>query len=80
MCGVTLRDRKRTAELVDCLVVSVDEVVCHGRLRWYGHVEHKDKSDWVSECRELQVEVTKSKGSGRKTWYKCVKVDIKRQG
>jgi len=34
MCGVTLRDRRRTAELMDCLgVVSVEEVVCCGSLR-----------------------------------------------
>jgi len=37
MCGVALRDRKRTAELIDCLgVVSVEEVVNRGRIRWYG--------------------------------------------
>jgi len=29
--GMTLRDRKRTAELMECLaVVSVEEVVSHG--------------------------------------------------
>jgi len=66
MSGVTLRDRKQTAELMDCLeVVSVEEVVCCRRLRWYGHVERKDMSDCVSACRELQVEGTKSKGRGR---------------
>jgi len=31
-----------------------------GRLRW--HVERKDKSDWLSTYRELQVEGTKSEG------------------
>jgi len=29
-------------------------------------------------CKELQVEGTKSKGRGRKTWNQCVKVDMKR--
>jgi len=51
MFGVTLRDRKRTAELLDCLgVVSVDEMVIYRRLRLrlYRHVEGKDNSDWVS--------------------------------
>jgi len=56
MSGVTLRDRKCTAELMDCLVVvSVEEVVCRGRLRLYGHVERKDMKDRVSACRELQT-------------------------
>jgi len=35
------------------------------RLRLYRHVEGKNKSDWVSACRELQVE---GKFRGRKTW------------
>jgi len=25
------------------------------RLRWYGHVEGKDTSDWVSLCIELHT-------------------------
>jgi len=47
--------------LIDSLgVVSVEEVVSHGR--WYKHVERKDKSDWVSTCTESQVERSKCKG------------------
>jgi len=65
MYGVTLRDRKRTAELMDCLgVVIVDKVVSRRRLRQYEHVEGKDMSDWVSACRELQVEGSKGKVRG----------------
>jgi len=30
----------------------VEEVVSRRRLRWYGHVERKDKSDWVYACKE----------------------------
>jgi len=30
--------------------------------------------------KELQVEGTKSKGRGRKTWNECGKVDMKRLG
>ena len=26
------------------------EVVRCGRLRWFGHVEHKSGDDWVSAC------------------------------
>jgi len=53
---------------MECLgVVSVEEVVSHGRLRWYEHVECKDTSDWISACRELQVEEPKGKARGRKT-------------
>ena len=39
-----------------------------GRLRWFGHVERKDKEDWVSACRDMKVEGSKDRGRGRKTW------------
>jgi len=56
MCGVSLRDRKSSAELLSRLgLVSVSEVVEKNRLRWFGHVERKDVEDWVSRCRKLEV-------------------------
>ena len=40
MCGVSLKDRKRSVDLYSHLgVESVAEVVRHGRLRWFGHEE-----------------------------------------
>ena len=37
MCGVSLKDRKRSQELLDCLdIVGVSEWVKRGRLRWFG--------------------------------------------
>jgi len=38
------------------------------------------ESDWVSACWELQFELTKTKGRGRKTWNECVKVVLKMLG
>ena len=56
MCGVTLRDIKSSEELRQKLsVVSVSDVVRQGRLKWFGHVEHKDADDWVSACRNMVV-------------------------
>jgi len=43
-------------ELIGCLgIVSVEEVVRHGRLIWHEHVDRKDTSDSVSVCKVLQV-------------------------
>ena len=40
--GLVLKDRKRSVDLYSLLgVESVAEVVRRGRLRWFGHVEHK---------------------------------------
>jgi len=37
-------------------------------------------SDWVSACRELQVEGTKGKARVRTAWNECLKVEMKRLG
>jgi len=48
MCAVTLKDRVRYAELMVWLGIEcVEEVVSHGRLRWYRHIERRDRNDWV---------------------------------
>ena len=36
-------------------VQSMDEVVWRGRLRWFGHVERKNRDDWVSASRSVVV-------------------------
>ena len=56
MCGVSLKDRKRSVDLYSLLgVQSVDVVVRRSRLRWFGHVERKSGDDWVSACRNVVV-------------------------
>ena len=82
MCRVLLKDRKRSVDLYILLgVQSVAEVVRQGRLR-FGHVEHKNGSDWVSACRNVVVAGVRCVGRGRKrkTWYECVKDDMKELG
>ena len=40
MCGVSLKDKIFSVELLDRLGVEcVSDVVQRGRLRWFGHVE-----------------------------------------
>ena len=47
MCDVTLKDRKSNVELRNMLgIESISEVMCGGRLRWFGHVERI----WVGSC------------------------------
>ena len=65
------RDRERSVDLYSLLgVQSMDEVV-----RWFGHVEPKSGDDWVLACRN--VVVVRCASRGRKTWYECVKEDMK---
>ena len=53
MCDVSVKDRKRMYGLSG--VPSDAEVVRRGRLKWFGHVEHKNGDDWVSACRNVVV-------------------------
>ena len=66
MRGVKQSDRKASVELLSRLdIESVSVVVRRGRLRWFGHVEHRQPDDWVSACRHIVVESVKGRGRGR---------------
>ena len=73
---VSVKDRKRSEALYSLLGVQrVAEVVRHGRLRWFGHVDRKSGDDWVSACRNVEV-VGENRGRGRKIWRECVEGDM----
>ena len=56
MCGVSLKDRKLSVDLYSLLSIqNVADVVRHGRLRWFGHLERRSVNDWVSACRKVEV-------------------------
>ena len=40
-------------------------------------MERKSGDDWVSACRNVVVAGVRCAGRGRKTWYECVKDDMK---
>ena len=81
MCGVSLKDKVSSEELLSRLgVESVYDIVRRGRLRWFGHVERKPNEDWVKRCQSLEVAGKAGRGRGRKTWLECVKHDMKDLG
>ena len=51
-----------------------------GRLSWFGHVEWKEVDDWVSACRNLEVEGSRGKGRPRMTWRARLGGDMKDVG
>jgi len=56
----TLKDRIRSVEVIDRLgAMYVEEVMGPGRPRWYGLTDQKDKRNWVAACRVIEVEETK---------------------
>ena len=59
MCNVKLKDRKSSSELQSCLgLESVREIMQHGRLQWFGHVEQMENHELVKRIRDLDVEDT----------------------
>ena len=68
MCGVTLRYKVPTVELRRRLgIEGVVEVMRCGRSRWFGHVKRKEKDDWVSACRNLEVAGSRDRGRPKMT-------------
>ena len=54
MCRVSLKDRRHSVNLYSLLgMQNVADVVRHGRLRWFNHLERRSVDDWVSACRWL---------------------------
>ena len=50
------------------------------RLRWFGHVERKDNSDWVKRCITWEVEGIRQRGRPKKTWWDCVRDEVESLG
>ena len=79
MCGVSLKDRKRSQDLCNLLSINCNaDVVRRGRLKWFGHLERKSVHDLVSSYRRLMMEG--ARGGSRKTWERCVKDDMELLG
>ena len=81
MCGVFLKDRKRSDELLSHLGIEcVENKIQRARLRWFGHVERKEENDWVKKCTRMKVTGVVERGALRKTLRSCVKKDMEAMG
>jgi hypothetical protein len=92
MCGVSLKDRRRSEDLLKLMgIVGIEEVMDRSGLRWLGHVERKDDFDWVSGCTQMVVEGEAGRGRPNFTWQErmnglmgdrklCVEMAVDRDG
>jgi len=67
MCVVKLNERKKNKELVE----PVSLIIKKSRLRWFGHIEHKDDNDWVKRCITWETEGIRQRAHQKKTWWDC---------
>ena len=77
MCGVRLRDRKRSEVLMQMLELDVDVVtlVRRARLRWYGHVLRRDEESGIKRTLGFEVEGNRGRGRPRLSWREQVDKD-----
>ena len=77
MCSVTLKDRKPSAELRECLSLdSIRNCIRRGKLRLFGHVERCSDYSVVKKYRDIVVEGKQRKGIPRKSWYHNMNSDL----
>ena len=81
-CGVRLGDRVSTDVPWDRVgvVVTIKGFRLQRRLRWYGHVIHRDVSSQIREVMEHEIPGKRKKGRPRKSWEECIKKDLERYG
>ena len=78
MMGVSLKDKMRSEDIRrHASVEDIHKVMRRNRLRWYGHVQRKDDSDWVKRCMNFEFDGTRGAGRPRNTWKVTVKEDMK---
>ena len=78
MCGTSLREKKSSAEPRERIgMEAIGSVLKRNRLKWFGHVERKDKKDWARKCMCMEVEGARPRERPRKTWMEVVRNDMK---
>jgi hypothetical protein len=78
MCGVKLRDRKSSSELMSMVRLSEDIVtlVRKSKLRWYGHVMRRDEGVWIRRVLEFEVAGEIGRGRPPMGWKEQVEKDM----
>ena len=49
-------------------------------LRWFGHVEHKDDTDWVKRCMTMKIEGIRKRGRQKKIRWDSIYDDVESWG
>ena len=75
--GVLRGDHMRNNEIRRILhLVPVDEVMCSGRLRWFGQVQTRDENTVTCRVVDLAIPGTRRRGRPKKTWHQQVNEDM----
>ena len=53
---------------------AIGGVLRRNRLRGFGHVEKKEKKDWVRTCMYMEVEGQGQEGGQERPGWKCLRI------
>ena len=86
MCGVQLKDRKRSTDLMFMLGLNaaIDQLAMASSVRWYGDVLRREDGHVLRRALDFEVEGQRKKERLMKTWKKqaeeeSVKVGLRRE-
>ena len=82
MCGVQLKDRKRSMDLMSmlCLKETIDQLAMANSVHWYGHALKREDSHVMRRALDIEVEGQRKKGRPRRTWKKQVEEESMKVG
>ena len=79
MLRVRWQDRITNEEVKRrCVVENLEHRLRKMRLRWLGHVKHRDENSILSRVMKLEVEVRRPVGRPEKTWSKVVEENMRK--
>ena len=74
MCGVQLKDIKRSTDLMFMLGLreTIDQLAKANSVRWYGHVLRREDGHVLRRALDVEVEDQSNLGRPKRTWKKQV--------
>ena len=84
MCGVQLKDRKRSKDLIFGCNEAIDLLVMANSVCLYGHVLMREDGHVLRSALDFEVDAQRKKGKLKRTWNKqvegeSVKVGLRRE-
>ena len=72
MCGVQLKGRKRSTDLIFmlCLRETNDQLAMANSVRWYGHVLRRQDDHVLRRALDFEAECQRKNGRPKRTWKK----------
>ena len=70
ICGLQLKDNKRSADLmfVLCLSETIDQLAIESSVRWYGHVLRREDGHVLRRAFDFEVEGQRKKEMLKRPW------------